>query len=43
MRNRRNKNVKEILFAGFQSSERRGQELKIIIDTGRDEDEEERL
>ena len=30
------------MFAEFESSERELQELKIIIETGRDEDEEEK-
>ena len=36
------KNAKEIMLAGFASSERRLQECKIIVDIGQDEDEEER-
>ena len=30
------------MLAGFESSERGLRELKVIIDTGRDEDEEEK-
>lgn len=37
-----NKNAKERMLAGFESSKRRLQVCKIIIDIGQDEDEEER-